>query len=596
MYTASAAQPLGAAHHAGSWLKLRVRGSVAPAKRPTCASYPLRTSSSTGPPPRRARAARRRTFRREVARRRGRAAASAPGGGGAGAARPATPSATSSGLTSTRSEPSKTPRATPRDHFQRRRSARRAPSRQRTRARDVAPASVPLMPSRATRTRPVSASAEHSWRCSSAKASDRRWRRTCRRGSPSAPPSRRRSRCCCARARVGVRGARGEDVGGHLSRRLGSFQPYPLSCILSSLRMAAASSFGSAAFAVAAFSTAASAARADAPRPVRLATRPRPFRPTTALVHGLDSSKQTERLATLACEGYPVLAVDLRGHGESALGRAADPAPATPQPMCRGRAPQRRARAARRRRPLDGRTHATRCRGPPRDVAAIVVEDMDVRPREVPAPPSPGATLDAFADDGAARRFASLDEAIAALAPWYGEARAREWVGTRLRPLPGGGVWSDINPAAMTLSRERVLGSDDGARAWRALAARAAGGESCGRSRRRAAAACAPACRRRERHRLHADGGGIHSMSETTPAATVHEFPHAGHSIHNSRIAKRSSRLSRARSTKSPRQLATIQRSRSTRTARQISVCRSGGASSRSGCPRCRATRRPPNW
>ena len=75
-------------------------------------------------------------------------------------------------------------------------------------------------------------------------------------------------------------------------------------------------------FAVAAFSTAASAARADAPRPVRLATSAaRPFRPTTVLVHGLDSSKQTWEtcLATLACEGYPVLAVDLRGHGESAL-------------------------------------------------------------------------------------------------------------------------------------------------------------------------------------------------------------------------------------------------------------------------------------
>ena len=74
-------------------------------------------------------------------------------------------------------------------------------------------------------------------------------------------------------------------------------------------------------FAVAAFSTAASAARADAPRPVRLATSAaRPFRPTTVLVHGLDSSKQTWEtcLATLACEGYPVLAVDLRGHGESA--------------------------------------------------------------------------------------------------------------------------------------------------------------------------------------------------------------------------------------------------------------------------------------
>ena len=297
-------------------------------------------------------------------------------------------------------------------------------------------------------------------------------------------------------------------------------------------------------FAVAAFSTAASAARADAPRPVRLATSAaRPFRPTTVLVHGLDSSKQTWEtcLATLACEGYPVLAVDLRGHGESALGRAADFAPATLAADVVAAARRSGARG-----PLvvvghsmGGRIAMRVAADFPRDVAAIVVEDMDVRPREVPARP-PGASIDAFADDGAARRFASLDEAVAALAPWYGAARAREWAGTRLRPLPGGGVWSDINPAAMTLGRERVLGSDDGARAWRALAARAAGGESVAAGR-----GGAPPLRV---HLLVAgvkgtvctwDGeGGIHSMSETMPSATVHEFPHAGHSIHNSEDRK----------------------------------------------------------
>ena len=298
-------------------------------------------------------------------------------------------------------------------------------------------------------------------------------------------------------------------------------------------------------FAVAAFSTAASASRADAPRPIRLATTvARPFRPTTVLVHGLDSSKQTWEscLAMLASDGYPVLAVDLRGHGESALGREADFSPAALAADVVAAARHSGARG-----PLvvvghsmGGRIAMRVAADHPSDVAAIVVEDMDVRPREVPAPPSPGATLDAFADDGAARRFASLDEAIAALAPWYGEARAREWVGTRLRPLPGGGVWSDINPAAMTLSRERVLGSDDGARAWRALAARAAGEEGgeggCGgtpplRVHLLVAGAKGTVCAW--------DGeGGIRAMSETMPSATVHEFPSAGHSIHNSEDRK----------------------------------------------------------
>ena len=47
-----------------------------------------------------------------------------------------------------------------------------------------------------------------------------------------------------------------------------------------------------------------------------------PARPTTVLVHGLDSSKETWSgvLADLATRGYPAIAVDLRGHGESPLG------------------------------------------------------------------------------------------------------------------------------------------------------------------------------------------------------------------------------------------------------------------------------------
>ena len=47
-----------------------------------------------------------------------------------------------------------------------------------------------------------------------------------------------------------------------------------------------------------------------------------PHRPTTVLVHGLDSSRETfaGTVAELAAMGYPAVALDLRGHGESALG------------------------------------------------------------------------------------------------------------------------------------------------------------------------------------------------------------------------------------------------------------------------------------
>lgn len=48
--------------------------------------------------------------------------------------------------------------------------------------------------------------------------------------------------------------------------------------------------------------------------------------PTTVLVHGLDSSKETFAgvAAELAAAGYPSISLDLRGHGESPLGNVDD--------------------------------------------------------------------------------------------------------------------------------------------------------------------------------------------------------------------------------------------------------------------------------
>ena len=59
-----------------------------------------------------------------------------------------------------------------------------------------------------------------------------------------------------------------------------------------------------------------------------------PHFPTTVLLHGLDSSKETWSgvLADLAAQGYPAMALDLRGHGESPLG---DPAAFGPETLAR---------------------------------------------------------------------------------------------------------------------------------------------------------------------------------------------------------------------------------------------------------------------
>ena len=47
-----------------------------------------------------------------------------------------------------------------------------------------------------------------------------------------------------------------------------------------------------------------------------------PYYPTTILIHGLDSSKETWStvMHDLISAGYPTIAIDLRGHGESPFG------------------------------------------------------------------------------------------------------------------------------------------------------------------------------------------------------------------------------------------------------------------------------------
>ena len=81
--------------------------------------------------------------------------------------------------------------------------------------------------------------------------------------------------------------------------------------------------------------SAAACSSSDAPdgtATVRLASSvARPWRPTTVFVHGLDSAKDTwiSVEANMKLADYPVLALDLRGHGESPLGNPEDFSTAT---------------------------------------------------------------------------------------------------------------------------------------------------------------------------------------------------------------------------------------------------------------------------
>jgi pimeloyl-ACP methyl ester carboxylesterase len=277
---------------------------------------------------------------------------------------------------------------------------------------------------------------------------------------------------------------------------------------------------------------------AGTPRPVRLATSARaPHLPTTVLVHGLDSSKETFSgvLAELAAAGYPAVALDLRGHGESPLGDAADfsaealaadvlvavrelelgPAVLVGHSMG-GRIAMRAAAQ-------DAASEAP-------VLASVVIEDMDLSARSGAATldrPERHEAIERFGTAGG-RSFATWELARAALLPWYDDSAERVdgWKGGRVRQLPDRSWWSDINPAAQRLARDRVLASDDGARAWDTLASM---GER----------ACAV-------HVWYADAGprgtvcelegpgSIADMRARFPDARFEFFAGAGHSIHNS--------------------------------------------------------------
>eukprot|EP01050_Picozoa_sp_SAG11_P007994 SAG11_NODE_684_length_7743_cov_53.800628_6_plen_303_part_00 len=278
-------------------------------------------------------------------------------------------------------------------------------------------------------------------------------------------------------------------------------------------------------------------------------------RPTTVLVHGLDSSRDTWAgvLAELAKNGYPALALDLRGHGESSLGDPVDFGPSalaadvvaaiaahgiTGPVVLVGHSMG--GRIAMRMAACEAARLAQEPTAAPL-LAACVVEDMDccVRLASAPSPPDSAldtaqrASLEEWAAEGG-RRFANWDRCREALLYWYGgdTRRVDGWRGNRVRPLPGdGGWWSDINPAAQRLARARVLSSADGWDAWRMLAA--AGPALPFAVRLWIADAPGTVCAW--------DGdGGLHSMIRLLESAgggrfEAKVFAGAGHSIHNTR-------------------------------------------------------------
>jgi pimeloyl-ACP methyl ester carboxylesterase len=155
----------------------------------------------------------------------------------------------------------------------------------------------------------------------------------------------------------------------------------------------------------------------------------------------------------------------------------------------------------------------------PERIAALIIEDMDLRyhraPLEIPVG-SPHMALRSascqlvyssfhqessyarFTDDGG-RRFASWEECVACLSTWYHPSRLEGYKGSRIRQLTAanthlypvastpspprrplgltrgyrsqgdgqaGDWWSDLNPMAKRLGARNILMSDDGLSAW----------------------------------------------------------------------------------------------------------------------------------
>jgi pimeloyl-ACP methyl ester carboxylesterase len=248
-------------------------------------------------------------------------------------------------------------------------------------------------------------------------------------------------------------------------------------------------------------------------------------RPTTVLIHGLDSSKQTWDgvICDLERAGYPAVAVDLCGHGESPLG---NPSAFSPRSLADGVLETVAAVDG----PyvvvghsMGGRIAMRLAADRGEDVAALIIEDMDVAERQRAGPLSPEGklSLERFErPDDSGRRFADWPEAVTALTPWYTDDRIQGWKGKRIRQrdaAKGGGWWCDLNPFAMRLARDRVLASNDGAEAWSAMKERS--------------------------FPIHlwiadpnftvVDEASIDNMISQDKKANLRRFPGAAHSIHN---------------------------------------------------------------
>jgi len=196
--------------------------------------------------------------------------------------------------------------------------------------------------------------------------------------------------------------------------------------------------------------------------------------PTVLFIHGLDSSKHTWRDVNrrMQSDGFDSMSIDLRGWGSSPLGEREDynienvisDIKTFVDTHCKRNAPLIVVGHS-----MGGRVASCYAAKHPGDVAALVIEDMDIAVRIMANNPVSMVENKLLNWN---RSFQTKDIAIEALTDaGYGMDRLDKWlIEGRLREMEDGTWWSDVNPEARMLSYRNILGTDCGEQALRTIA------------------------------------------------------------------------------------------------------------------------------
>jgi pimeloyl-ACP methyl ester carboxylesterase len=243
----------------------------------------------------------------------------------------------------------------------------------------------------------------------------------------------------------------------------------------------------------------------------------------------------------LANENYPAVALDLRGHGESPLGKKEDFSPGSLAADVResiqnlgiqgpivlvghsmgGRIAMRYAK-----------DYGASSSSPP--LVALVIEDMDCIPRVY----SNVTKLEVCSRVEFNRNFDSWSDCEACLTQHgYDKSRLEGFKGSRIYQLKDDSWWSDINPQAQALAQSTVLASNNGLHCWDAI-------HELNIKNMEAfndplftvhlhVAEVGSAC-----NKMIEGGGGLKGMLQRMPECNVVHFEGSGHSIHNTTRVK----------------------------------------------------------